>query len=269
MEGEARGEGFATSRPSRDTIPVRRPPRSPAGRDGGSEPGRTRSGPWRVRWLGRFGHFREEAAENEILIHELRTTIHKLQNQVNSASNEANEAWARVHMEQKTNQRLVQTVKAVESERDSMSLSMKKQEAQIRQVQALAFEGIGGDSWAAGDDNTARADLENLHSRLRSWAKKYAIGEMSEVLGLAPNEHDSFIQLLAEVVRLRSGAPNVSGIEHLQSGPMNRKSPAVCIQGLLSHYVYAKIISQPFFVLGDAGEALENVYRAIHQGEKL
>ncbi|KAL2130640.1 hypothetical protein VTI74DRAFT_6141 [Chaetomium olivicolor] len=146
-----------------------------------------------------------------------------------------------------------------------MSVSVKKQEAQIRQVQALAFEGIGADSWAAGDDGTARADLENLHSRLKSWAKKYAVEEMSEVKRLAPDEYSSFIKLLGQVVRLRSGASNV--IDHLESAPMNRKSPAMCIQGLLSHHVYAKIISQPFFVLRDAGEALQNVYREIWNGE--
>ncbi|KAK3291466.1 uncharacterized protein B0H64DRAFT_420289 [Chaetomium fimeti] len=147
-----------------------------------------------------------------------------------------------------------------------MSRSAKKQEEQIRQVQALAFEGIGGDSWAGGDDSTARADLENLHSRLKSWAKKYAIEEMSEVRSLAPDEYGSFIQLLTQVVPLHGpGTPNDSGIEHLESGFMNRKSPVVCIQGLLSHHVYAKVISKPFFALGDAGEALQNVHRAIRK----
>ena len=208
----------------------------------------------------------EEVTENEILIDE--TQVQELQNQIRDARHEASEAWGKFHAEQKANRRLAQTVKEMETERNNMSLGVKRQEAQIRQVQALAFEGIGGDSWAAGDDSTARADLENLHSRLKNWAKKYAIGEMSEVRGLTSDEHASLIQLLAQVVQFRSGAPNASGIEHLQSGPMNRKSPAVCLQGLLSHHVYANIISQPFFALGDAGRALQNVYQAIKRGEK-
>jgi hypothetical protein len=196
------------------------------------------------------------------LINELQTKVHELRH-------EADEAWGKFHTAQKENGRLAQTVREIQVERDNMSLGVKKQEAQIRQVQALAFEGIGGDSWAAGDDSTARSDLEKLHSRLKNWAKKYAIGEMSEVRGLASDEHASLIQLLAEVVRFRSGAPDVSKIEHLQSGPMNRKLPAVCIQGLFSHHVYANIMAQPFFALGDAGKALQHVYRAINQGEKL
>jgi hypothetical protein len=203
------------------------------------------------------------------LIDELRTKVHELRHQVRDARHEADEAWGKVHAEQKENGRLAQTVREMQAERDNMSLGVKKQEAQIRQVQALAFEGIGGDSWAAGDDSTARADLEKLHSRLKNWAKKYAIGEMSEVRGLASDEHASLIQLLAEVVRFRSGAPDANKIEHLQSGPMNRKSPAVCIQGLFSHHVYANIMGQPFFALGDAGKALQHVYRAINQGEKF
>lgn len=203
------------------------------------------------------------------MIDKLQTKIHELRSQIRDARHEANEAWDKFHAEQKVNRRLAQTVKEMETERDNMSLGVKKQEAQIRQVQALAFEGIGGDSWAAGDDSTARADLENLHGRLKNWAKKHATGKMSEVRGLASDEHASLIQLLAAVVRFRSGAPNVSGIDHLQSGPMNRKSPAICLQGLLAHHVYVNIINRPFFVLGEASEALQNVYRGIIQGEKF
>ena len=142
---------------------------------------------------------------------------------------------------------------------------MKSQEAQIRQVQALAFVGIEGDSWAAGDDGTVRTELENLHIRVKNWAKKYATEDMGAVKGLPPDEHGFFIQLLAEVVRLRSGAQNV--IEHLESASIKKKAPVMCLQGLLSHYVYAKIVSRPFFVLGDAGETLQSIYVRISQGE--
>jgi hypothetical protein len=196
----------------------------------------------------------------------LRSEIRELRSQVRDARNEAKEAWSKVHAEQGVNRNLRETIKEIESERESLSHSVKKLDAHIRQVQSLAFEGIGGDSWAAGDDSTARVDLENLHGRLKGWAKKYAIDEMSEVQGLAPDQFQSFIQLLAQVVRLRFDAPNA--IEHLQSGPMNRKWPAVCIQGLLTHHVYVNIIRQPFFVLRETGRALENVYREIRRGKQ-
>ncbi|KAL2181473.1 uncharacterized protein P884DRAFT_273981 [Thermothelomyces heterothallicus CBS 202.75] len=144
-----------------------------------------------------------------------------------------------------------------------MSRSVQNQEEQIRQVQTLVFEGIGSDSWAAGDDGTVRADLENLHSRLKSWAKKYAIEDMREIRKLVPEEYNPFIQLLAEVVHLNSGMS--SPIEHLESPLMNKKSPAMCIQGLLAHHVYSGIISQPFFVFGDRGALLQSVFEQIQQ----
>ncbi|KAK0730913.1 hypothetical protein B0H67DRAFT_54323 [Lasiosphaeris hirsuta] len=44
--------------------------------------------------------------------------------------------------------------KRVKSQRDSSKPTMEKQQTQIRQFQALAFEGMEGDSWASGDDST-------------------------------------------------------------------------------------------------------------------
>ncbi len=82
------------------------------------------------------------------------------------------EAWSHLRAEQDAHRRLHHKAKTIESERDNMSLSMKTQEPQIRQVQALAFVGIAGDSWAAGDDGTIRAELEILHRRVKAWAKK-------------------------------------------------------------------------------------------------
>jgi hypothetical protein len=222
----------------------------------------------------------DQRARDEALICELqsqvrsaRSRIRHLKNEIQEAQDQAQEArsqvqqiWSQLRVEQDANRRLHQAAQSIQSERDSMSVSIKKQEAQIRQVQALAFEGIGGDSWAAGDEGTVRTDLENLHTRVKSWAKKYAVEDMSEVLkGLGPDEHISFIQLLASVVRLRAGTQN--SMKHLESTSMKKKSPAMCLQGLLAYHVYAKIIGQPFLALGDAAETLHNVYMGIQQGE--
>src|SRR4051812_47207738 len=132
MEDELREEDVATSRAARRASPVGRLP--------GPRSARPRP---RLGWLGRLANSGEEAAQNEVSVDELLSQIHELRNQVRNARNEANEARSRVRAEQDVNRRLHQTIKEIESERDSMSLGVKKQEAQIRQVQALAFEGIG------------------------------------------------------------------------------------------------------------------------------
>ncbi|KAK3897525.1 hypothetical protein C8A05DRAFT_47901 [Staphylotrichum tortipilum] len=114
--------------------------------------------------------------------------------------------------------------------------TIRKQEAQIRQ--------------AAGDDNTVRADLESLHGRIKSWAKEHAVDSMSDAInGRSPDEQVALMRFLAQVVRLGPGPENA--IEHLVSGPMNKRSPAMCLQGLLAHVVYAEIITRPFFVLDE------------------
>jgi hypothetical protein len=215
----------------------------------------------------------EEPPQTEALIHELQTQIQNkdgeiryLHNLVREAQGHVEESRRVARVEQDANHRLRQTIKAMESERDSVSLSIKKQETQIRQVQALAFEGIAGDSWAAGDDGTVRTDLETLHSRLKSWARKYAVGEMSTIKELGPDERKSVIRVLAEVVRFRPGVQDAIG--HLESTPMNKRSPAMCLQGLLSNCVYSAIIDRPFFALGNSGETLQDVYERLQQGEK-
>ncbi|KAL2201125.1 hypothetical protein P885DRAFT_26182 [Corynascus similis CBS 632.67] len=148
-----------------------------------------------------------------------------------------------------------------------MNRNVQNQEVQIRQVQTLVFEGIGSESWAAGDDSTVRADLENLQGRLKGWAKKHAIEDMSQVRGLTPEEYDLLIQVLAQVVRLQSGTLNV--IEHLESTPMiNKKSPAMCIQGLLAHHVYTKIVSRPFFVFRDNSDLFQALFEHIELGKR-
>ena len=258
-------EDTAGLRNSLQGSPVDTHPNRPTeGRDRETRPERA----GRPGWLERLIIWNDsgnQPAQNEALIRVLQSQVQEAEAQIHLLQSQLQEAQSNLRREQDANRRLHQKAKAIESERNNISLSMKNQEAQIRQVQALAFVGIGGDSWAAGDDGTVRTELENLHIRVKNWAKKYATEDIGAAKGLPSNEHGSFIQLLAEVVRLRSGAQNV--IEHLESGPIKKKAPAMCLQGLLAHHVYAKIISRPFFVLGDAGETLQSVYMEIRQGE--
>ncbi|KAK3897931.1 hypothetical protein C8A05DRAFT_38489, partial [Staphylotrichum tortipilum] len=260
---------------SGNSPPPLRPSRHhrPSNRDEDTRPERPRWRPW-FPFLSRDNSDDErepptitEAQIRELQnqVHDAHTRIRLLESETQDAHNAAQEAWAKLRVEEEANRRLHKAARSIESERDTMSASIQKQEAQIRQVQALAFGSIGGDSWAAGDDGTVRADLEGLQARIKSWAKKHAVDNMSDaVKGLSPDEHAAFIQWLGEVVRLRPGAGNP--IQHLESGSMNKRSPAMCLQGLLAQHIYAAIISRPFFALGDPGEEVMNkVYSGIHQ----
>ena len=265
MEEERLEEDITGSHNPPQTSPVNTHPNRPSeGRARETRLERARRHPWLGRLMS-WDDSEDQPSQNEALIRVLQSRVQDAEAQIHLLRNQLQEARSNLCREQDANRWLHQKAKSMESERNNISLSMKNQEAQIRQVQALAFVGIGGDSWAAGDDGTVRTELENLHIRVKNWAKKYATEGMAAVKGLPSDEHSSFIQLLARVVRPRPGAQNV--FEHLESASLKKKAPAMCLQGLLSYHVYAKIISRPFFAFGGAGETLQSVYMEIHQGE--
>ncbi|KAL2156292.1 hypothetical protein VTH82DRAFT_1037 [Thermothelomyces myriococcoides] len=168
-----------------------------------------------------------------------------------------------IDSERRRNEQLRQEMEKVKLERDAMSRSMQNQEERIRQVQTRVFKDIGSDSWATGDDGTSRTDLENLYFRLKNWTRKHAIQDMCETSNLAPEEYKMFLRQLSNVVQLGSGTPDP--IEHLKGQHMNKKSPAMCMQGLLAQYVYSRIICQPFFVFGDGGVVLQEIFEYIQR----
>ncbi len=221
-----------------------------------------------IRELEGWGYTEEDPVQAaETQIRKLQNQLHVAGTQIGRLQNQLQDAASHVRSEQHTSRQLHQQVQLMESERETMSLRIKSLEAQIREVQARAFEGIAGDSWAAGDDNTVRAELESLQRRAKAWAKKYAIEDLADIDGLPLDERESLVRFLAQVVRLRPNAQNP--LEHLASGPMKKKSPVMCLQGLLTHHVYANIISRPFFVLGSVGETLQTVCTSIRKGETL
>ncbi|KAK3374125.1 hypothetical protein B0T24DRAFT_528292 [Lasiosphaeria ovina] len=138
-----------------------------------------------------------------------------------------------------------------------MKVTIKNQENQIRQFQSLAFEGLNGGTWAAGDDTTIRAELESLQCNIKAWARKYAIDDMNSIKEIPANNYEIFLKALGNVVRLRTRKDELGC---LQTSPMNKKAPTICLQALLSHRIYANIIKEPFFALGKRGRVLQSVY---------
>ncbi|KAL7919153.1 hypothetical protein ACQKWADRAFT_302174 [Trichoderma austrokoningii] len=193
------------------------------------------------------GSKRSEKSENKALIQELQGKIDKQQQMI---------------------QQLHSQVISLNSQLEGMRWTVESQEAQVRQAQARAFENMDGDTWTVGDDGTVRADLENLHSRIKSWAKKHALEDMGSVDKLAPDEFTKLSTLLTGVVRLCAADPSREPsvvLGHLQTTSMKKKSPAMCLQALLAHHVYRNIIALPFFVLDDRNETLWRIYEELQR----
>ncbi|KAM3505007.1 hypothetical protein MY11210_008144 [Beauveria gryllotalpidicola] len=170
-----------------------------------------------------------------------------------------------------TNRLLLQQIDSLQFRLVTMEKNLASQEAQIVRAQAHVFENVGSDTWAAGDDNTIRAEIERLQSRMKNWARINAIDEMSSLAHLEPRESAIFAQVLARVARLDgtdSSHPR-SVFAQLTAGFMNNKSPKMCLQALLAHHVYSNIIGRPFFAIdGDHG-TLQAVYRELKRGNVM
>lgn len=211
--------------------------------------------------------------ELEIEIGKLRKQIRDAQRQATDVGKQAKDAQNTIRAGQDMIRQLQQKILSLESRHKRMNLTIKEQETQIRQVQTLAFGRIDGDSWAAGDDSTVRADLENLHGRIKNWAKKHAIEDMGSVEELALDEYKSLVGAMSKVVRLcalgdgESGDGRPAVIQHLQTARVKKKSPAMCVQGLVAHHIYTKIVNSPFFFLGDRGASFQDVYEELKQGK--
>ncbi|GAB1320969.1 hypothetical protein MFIFM68171_11179 [Madurella fahalii] len=209
----------------------------------------------------------------ETKIEKLKKQIRIAQRRATDAGNQVKDAQSEIRAGQDMIQQLQQKISSLESRHERMSLTIKEQEAQIRQVQTLALGRIDGDSWAAGDDSTVRADLENLHGRIKNWAKKHAIEDMESVEELTLDEYKSLVGAMSKVVRLRALGDGESGdgrpavIQHLQTARMKKKSPTMCVQGLVAHHIYTEIINSPFFVLGTRAASFQNVYEELKQGK--
>ncbi|KAH7304133.1 hypothetical protein B0I35DRAFT_445561 [Stachybotrys elegans] len=161
------------------------------------------------------------------------------------------------------NRRLHHQVDSLTSRLDGMEQSLANQEAQIAQAQAYAFENVSSDTWAAGDDTTIRTEMEKLQSRIKTWAKKNAINEMSSLQGL--DEPTAFLELLTDVARLdKTDLSNPQGaLAHLTTATMNKKSPMICLQALLAHHIYSNIIGRPFFAFDSDDGVLQRLYREL------
>ncbi|RYO94326.1 hypothetical protein DL766_000603 [Monosporascus sp. MC13-8B] len=164
-----------------------------------------------------------------------------------------------------TNRQLRQQVDSLQSRLDNMEQSLASQEAQIVRAQAYVFENMNSDTWASGDDNTIRGEIEKLQSRIKSWAKKNAIDEMSSLERLDSDESATFLEFLANVARLdRTDLSNPQrALAHLTTTLMNKKSPMMCLQALLAYHVYSGIIERPFFALDSDDGTLQSVYREL------
>ncbi|KAK0654926.1 hypothetical protein B0T16DRAFT_314540 [Cercophora newfieldiana] len=129
-----------------------------------------------------------------------------------------------------------------------MHAKLLTQEKKLHDAQARVFKSIDGDNWTSGDDSTVRADIEKLHSRMKSWAKVHALDAMTEMGELGPEDLVDFIMAVSQV----AGAVNDSALhtlESFKSPRANKKSPAILLQALLAHNLYRDIVGRPFFAI--------------------
>jgi len=141
-----------------------------------------------------------------------------------------------------------QKISTLESHLEIARTKLVDQEKKLRQAQARMFKNMDGDTWTSGDDSTVRAEIEKMHARIKDWAKKYALDQMSDMATLKPEELVDFIPLLSQVTGVINEAAT-DKLEFFKKPRMDRKAPIICLQAIIAQRLYADIIGDPFFAL--------------------
>jgi len=144
---------------------------------------------------------------------------------------------------------------------ESSKRNEQRLESQIRDFQVRAFHNMNGDTWTSGDDGTVRQDLDNLQSRIKGWVRKHALDEMNSIGNLNPDKIEALSSQLTGV------AVPAQILTYLKSPRMNKKSPAICLQALLTYCIYGMIVKSPFYLFGNANDSLQKVFNDMHSGK--
>lgn len=168
-----------------------------------------------------------------------------------------------INSREETIRALQHEVRRLETELEIMRKNAQGQESQIRKLQEKAFENMDEDTWITGDDSIICNELVNLRDRIKNWARKYAMGDMSSTSKLGPEDFGEFCAYLSKVIWLQDNElsnERRNVLKQLQSARMNKKTPAICLAALFAHHCYTNIIQRPFFALEDQVGTLQRVY---------
>ncbi|PYI31865.1 hypothetical protein BP00DRAFT_395567 [Aspergillus indologenus CBS 114.80] len=144
--------------------------------------------------------------------------------------------------------------------------------AMVIDRQELALQALNAKKGPAPmEDHDVRRALRKLHMAIRSWARTYAVSDMSNLEDIPASELD----LLVEELGSFCSETTWTSLNEKLSIPVNRV-PDILVQAALSNVVSDWILEDPFFLFQamtvtgsfSLGNDLGNIYHHIKQGKK-
>jgi hypothetical protein len=114
---------------------------------------------------------------------------------------------------------------------------------QIRIAQEGALRSMRNASWTPMEDGKVRQELTKLEERLRSWAKKNAVAEISSLEDIPTAEKNATVDQLEGYC----AAGSCDSLTKRMAPNIAKRSPLILVQALLAKSVFETIISRPFF----------------------
>ncbi|RAH64720.1 uncharacterized protein BO66DRAFT_463742 [Aspergillus aculeatinus CBS 121060] len=164
--------------------------------------------------------------------------------------------------------RLSESARALAAQKEKSA----KLEAMVIARQELALQALNAKKGPTPmEDHDVRRALRKLHMAIRSWAKIYAVSDVSDLEGIPASKLD----LLVEELGSYCSETTWTSLNEKLSIPVNRV-PDILVQAALSSVVFEWIFEDPFFLFHDMAISgsfslsndLGSIYHHMKQGKK-
>lgn len=179
------------------------------------------------------------------------------------------EAWAhraeeRANKAQSKLQEAKDELDNLEQNNRAISNRLEQSEADVRQLlDQLTREKVDG-KWNPPPDDDIRQELQALHTRIKTWAKNWAVGAL-KLDQLEPDLLQQFLKYMSQFVQFTPDGALPPSI----GKPVSRmvdKIPALLLNAALAHEIHAAFFKNSFFIVPKHSKALQEIFGQVVKG---
>lgn len=124
---------------------------------------------------------------------------------------------------------------------------------QLRDVQEGAFRALKKGTWTPKEDHRVREDFAKLEESIRTWAKAYALPDISTLQAkITETEKNSVLSRLDGYYDVQNG--DWEGLVSCTKSLVQKRLPRILVQALLAKDIFKNIFDNPFFCLNEETE---------------
>jgi hypothetical protein len=140
-------------------------------------------------------------------------------------------------------------MKSFELEKGTLLSQLEQSEANVRRLLDSALKDQIDGKWNPLPDETIRSDMQNLHTKVRDWCKRWATTSLLDLRDKATNPHGPLMTYLGRFIVLNDNGTLPAAIDR-PSGRMRDKIPAVLLNAALSDEINKTFFTDPCFCVG-------------------